>query len=296
MSLTAQNALVSQTMPFCLELSTQHFPSCPSYLHSYWPSRSHWISHPLWEACRDCTLLLTSSHAGLYNSLCLWAFLIRLWFIHLWQGLCLINHFIPRMQQRTLDSERSADICWKTIHRQNNFGCKNEEASPPFFYFQQGNRHQNYLIQGCLQTEESSSRFCRNPSLEGECDWGAWELSLAVSFLVLSLCVCSTLLFPFSSSQTQLHVTFSSNTVLESSDVEYVGPPRLPALKSSTQYEMPRIVKSTESQSTLVDVGARVGQGGGGGVAVCSVTLFDPMDYSSLASSSRGIFQARILE
>ena len=108
--------------------------------------------------------------------------------------------------------------------------------------------------------------------------------------------MCSTLLFPFSSSQTQLHVTFSSNTVLESSDVEYVGPPRLPALKSSTQYEMPRIVKSTESQSTLVDVGARVGQGGGGGVAVCSVTLFDPMDYSSLASSSRGIFQARILE
>ena len=78
-------------------------------------------------------LLLTSSHAGLYNSLCLWAFLIRLWFIHLWQGLCLINHFIPRMQQRTLDSERSADICWKTIHHQNNFGCTNEEASPPFF-------------------------------------------------------------------------------------------------------------------------------------------------------------------
>ena len=104
--------------------------------------------------------------------------------------------------------------------------------------------------------------------------------------------MCSTLLLPFSSSQTQLHVTFSSNTVLESS-VEYVGPPRLPTLKSSMQ---PRIVKFTESQSTLADGGARVGQGGGGGVSMCSVTLFDPMDYSTLASSYRGIFQARILD
>ena len=62
------------------------------------------------------------------------------------------------------------------------------------------------------------------------------------------------------------------------------------------QYEMPRIVKFTESQSTLADGGARVGQGGGGGVSMCSVTLFDPMDYSALASSYRGIFQARILD
>ena len=108
--------------------------------------------------------------------------------------------------------------------------------------------------------------------------------------------MCSILLLPFSSSQAQLHVTFSSNTVLESFDVEYVGTRRLPILKSSMQYKIPRIVKSTESESTLVDAGARAGQGGGGGVSGCLVTLFNPRDYSPLASTDCDIFQARILE
>ena len=92
--------------------------------------------------------------------------------------------------------------------------------------------------------------------------------------------MCSILLLPFSCSQAQLHVTFSSNTVLESFDVEYVGTRRLPILKSSMQYKIPRIVKSTESESTLVDAGARAGQGGGGGVSGCLVTLFNPRNHS----------------
>ena len=189
MSLTAQNALVSQTMPFCLELSTQHFPSCPSYLHSYWPWRSHWISHPLWEACRDCTLLLTSSHAGLYNSLCLWAFLIRLWFIHLWQGLCLINHFIPRMQQRTLDSERSADICWKTIHHQNNFGCTNEEASPPFFTSSKEIDTKTASFKGVYKQKKVLQDFSGTPAWkENVTEDPASFLLLSPSSSLLSVC------------------------------------------------------------------------------------------------------------
>ena len=134
-------------------------------------------------------LLLTSSHAGLYNSLCLWAFLIRLWFIHLWQGLCLINHFIPRMQQRTLDSERSADICWKTIHHQNNFGCTNEEASPPFFTSSKEIDTKTASFKGVYKQKKVLQDFSGTPAWkENVTEDPASFLLLSPSSSLLSVC------------------------------------------------------------------------------------------------------------